>query len=242
MSERLRWREASIERIVPRTPDIVSVLLRADLPRSVAGQHVDVRLTAPDGYQAQRSYSISSAPGSASTELIIERLEGGEVSPFFHEIAQADDVIEVRGPIGGYFVWRKDDGGPLLLVAGGSGIAPLMAIVRDLAVAAPDTPALLIHSARRSEDLVFRDELLDLQARLPAFGFVAVTTRETPEREGDYGRRIDRTMLAEVLGKWGVPPSLVYVCGSNPFVENVASGLVDEGVPPQVIRTERYGA
>src|SRR5206468_10076052 len=150
-----RWHEAVIERIVHRTPRITSVFLRAPIGAHVAGQHVDVRLTAPDGYQAQRSYSIASAPGTEAIELAIERLEHGEVSPFFHEVARPGDTVEVRGPIGGHFVWRAEDGGPILLIAGGSGIVPLMAIARHRATAALETIALLVYSARTWEELVF---------------------------------------------------------------------------------------
>ena len=130
-----RWHEAEIEKVVRATPRIVSVFLKAPIARHVAGQHLDVRLTAPDGYEAQRSYSIASAPGEARIELLIEKLDDGEVSPYFHEVARAGDTFDVRGPLGGHFIWRAQDGGPVLLVAGGSGIAPLMAIVRDWASA-----------------------------------------------------------------------------------------------------------
>jgi ferredoxin-NADP reductase len=139
-----RWQEAVIERIVPRTPRVISVFLRVRLDAYVAGQHVDVRLTAPDGYQAQRSYSIASAPGAKDIELAIERLEDGEVSPFFHEVARPGDTIEVRGPIGGHFIWRAEDGGPILLIGGGSGVVPLMAIVREWSATEPKTPVLLV--------------------------------------------------------------------------------------------------
>src|SRR5271166_3293922 len=141
-----RWQEAVIDRLVRRTSRVLSVFLQVELGASVAGQHLDVRLTAPDGYQAQRSYSIASAPGSDEIELAIERLDDGEVSPYFHEVAQPGDTIEVRGPIGGHFVWRTADGGPTLLVAGGSGIVPLMAIIRDCLATGPETPMLLAYS------------------------------------------------------------------------------------------------
>ena len=149
-----RWQEALIERLLPRTPRVISVFLRAGLGPHEAGQHIDVRLTAPDGYQAQRSYSIASAPGSEIIELAIERLEDGEVSPYFHDIARPGDAIEVRGPIGGHFIWRGQDGGPLLLVAGGSGIVPLMAMLRHRTTVAPDTRALLVYSARNDQALL----------------------------------------------------------------------------------------
>ena len=145
----LRWQQAAIERIVRQTPRVVSVFLRTALGPHAAGQHVDIRLTAPDGYEAQRSYSIASAPGAPEIELAIERLEEGEVSPYFHEIARPGDTFEVRGPIGGHFVWRAQDGGPLLLIGGGSGVVPLMAIARHRANTAPSTQTLLAYSARQ---------------------------------------------------------------------------------------------
>jgi len=207
----------------------------------VAGQHVDVRLTAPDGYQAQRSYSIASAPGSGEVELVIERLENGEVSPYFHEVAQPGDTIEVRGPIGGHFVWRAADGGPTLLVAGGSGVVPLMAITRDWLVTGTETPMLLAYSARTWEELVFRDELLDIQARQPNFTFIATTTRGSRHRPEDFDRRVDRALLREVLTRWNGTAHAVYICGSNAFVEAATTGLVLEAVPAERIRTERFG-
>src|SRR4029453_11997827 len=142
----LRWQEAVIERIIPQTARVISIFLRADLGLHAAGQHLDIRLTAPDGYQAQRSYSIASAPGADSIELAIERLEGGEISPYFHEVAQPGDSIEVRGPIGGHFIWRAEDGGPILLIGGGSGEVPLMAMLGYRAAMAPETSALLVYS------------------------------------------------------------------------------------------------
>lgn len=236
-----RWQQASIERITHPTPNIASVLLNGPLRRHVAGQHLDVRLSAPDGYQAQRSYSIASAPGAPAIELIIEKLDEGEVSPYFHEVAQAGDTIDVRGPIGGHFIWRAEDGGPLLLIAGGSGVAPLMAIARERAATDPGIPALLLYSARTWEDLVFREELMEIQARQPEFRFIAVTTRGSSPRPGDFGRRIDPSLVQEILARWDRKPAQVYVCGSNAFVEAATFSLVAEGVPAGRIRTERYG-
>lgn len=249
------WREAIIERIVPRTARISSFYLRVPWPGHVAGQHVDVRLTAPDGYQAQRSYSVASASGAspaepsaaatdqASIELIIDRLDDGEVSPFFHDVAQLGDAIELRGPLGGHFVWRPADGGPLLLIAGGSGIVPLMAMVRDWAAMPPATasPALLICSARTWEDIVCPDEWTALQAARPDFGFIAVTTRGSQHRDTDITRRLDATLLRNILTGWGHTPRHAYICGSNAFVESVAGGLTAAGLRPEIIRTERYG-
>ena len=236
-----RWQEAVIERIEPRTSRVISVFLRVPLGPHVAGQHVDVRLTAPDGYQAQRSYSIASAPGSAHIELAIERLEDGEVSPFFHEVARPGDTIEVRGPIGGHFVWRATDGGPIVLIAGGSGIVPLRAIVRDWSIMEAKTAVLLVYSARTWEELVFRDELIDVEAREPNFTFIATTTRGPKHRPQDLDRRLDRLLLRDVLTLWGCAVRDTYVCGSNAFVEAVTTSLVTEIGSPERIRTERYG-
>ncbi len=236
-----RWSEAVIERIAPQTARVVSVFLRASLARHVAGQHLDIRLTAPDGYQARRSYSIASTPGDALIELAIERLDNGEVSPYFHEIAQPGDTIEVRGPIGGHFTWRPGEGGPLLLLAGGSGMAPLMSILRDRAAAAPNQEAMLVYSARRWEELIFRDELLDMADVSPAFAFTVATTRGPRRRPGDVERRLDRSLLREMLARWARTPRAIYVCGATPFVEAVAGGLVQEGQLPALIRAERFG-
>jgi ferredoxin-NADP reductase len=235
------WHEAVIERIEPQTPRVKSIFLRTSIEPHEAGQHIDVRLTAPDGYSAQRSYSIASAPGSKSVELAVERLENGEVSPFLDDVAQPGDPIEIRGPIGGHFIWRGEDGGPLLLIAGGSGVAPLMAMLRHRAAVAPDTHALLVYSTRTWQELIFRDELLAAEQRDPRFRLVVTTTRDARHRPSDYERRLDGPTLMEIVGRWAQSPSHVYVCGATSFVETVADALVAEGIPAGDIRTERYG-
>ncbi len=237
----LYWQQAVIERIVRQTPRVISVFLRVPIGQFVAGQHVDVRLTAPDGYQAQRSYSIASGPEAEVIELAIERLEDGEVSPYFHEVAQPGDTIEIRGPIGGHFIWRAEDGGPILLIGGGSGVVPLTAIVRDWSMAQPKMPVLLIYSARTWEELIFRDELLNIDARELDFTFVVATTRGPRHRPQDLDRRLDRSLLHDLLTRWAHTARDVYVCGSNVFVEAVTESLVQEAIPPARIRTERYG-
>ena len=236
-----RWQQAVIERVVHQTPRVTSVFLRSALGPYEAGQHVDVRLTAPDGYQAERSYSIASAPGAGSIELAIERLEGGEVSPYFDKVAMPGDTIEIRGPIGGHFVWRNVDGGPLLLIGGGSGVVPLMAMARYRATAALKTAALLVYSLRTWEELIFRDDLVGERASEPNFELVVTTTRGPRHRAHDFDHRLDRSLLREILARWGRTPRHVYVCGANAFVEAVTSALVLEALPPQIIRTERYG-
>ena len=238
-----RWQEATITAVLPRTPRIVSIFLRSSLGAYHAGQHVDVRLTAPDGYAAERSYSIASAPGAGQIELAIERLDDGEVSPFFFDVAATGDTIDIRGPIGGHFVWQHDDGGPLLLIGGGSGVVPLVSIARHRAATSPQTQALLIYSARTWEDLAFRDELLDLQSGDDNFKLVFATTRGPRRRPGDVEQRLDARVLHDIVARWSPAqtPRHIYVCGSNRFVEAMTGGLVQDGVAPERIRAERYG-
>jgi ferredoxin-NADP reductase len=235
------WQSALIERVVHRTPRVASLFLRSPLARHEAGQHLDIKLTAPDGYQAQRSYSIASAPGAPSIELAVERLDNGEVSPFLTDVARPGDTIEVRGPIGGHFIWRAEDGGPLLLVAGGSGVAPLMAMLRHRATASPGTAALLAYSVRTWDEIIFRDELLSAEADDPNLRLVVTTTREPRHRPADLEQRLDRERLREILARWAHTPRHVYVCGATAFVESVATALVAEGIPADLVRTERYG-
>ena len=235
------WHDAVIERIEQRTPRVKSFYLRAPMARHVAGQHVDVRLTAPDGYAAQRSYSIASAPGADTTELALERLEDGEVSTFLHDVAIPGDTIELRGPIGGHFTWSAELGGPLLLVAGGSGIVPLMSILRARAAAASEIEVLLIYSARTWDDLIFRDELLAMEGADPRLTVVVATTRELPRRQQDLGTRLDDDGLRTILSAWDRSPGPVYVCGATAFVEVVTRGLIAAGLRAELVRTERYG-
>lgn len=236
-----RWTEAVVRRIQPLTPRVIGVVLDTPLAAPLAGQHVDVRLTASDGYQAQRSYSIASAPGADGLELAIERLPDGKVSSFFFDAAQPGDTLEIRGPVGSRFVWRESDGGPLLLVAGGSGIAPLMAMLRHRRTHARDVAALLLYSARTWEDVIFRDELVAAAADDPAFAFVAAITRAPAARPGDYDRRLDAASLRDALDRWGHVPRHAYVCGSNAFVEGITAALVAQGLSPRTIRAERFG-
>jgi len=201
---------------------------------------VDVRLTAEDGYQAQRSYSIASAPEDEHLALTVERLEDGEVSPYLVGELRPGDELELRGPIGGYFVWEQTLGGPLLLIAGGSGIVPLRAMLRHHRAAGSDVPARLLYSARSLEDVIYGDELTSL-ASGDAVDVHFTLTRAQPEGWQGYARRVDRELLEEVA--W--PPSarpLVYVCGPTAFVETVAEALVELGHEPGMIKTERFGA
>ena len=238
---RLEWRAARVLTTRAETPHVRTLVL--DVPKwpgHRAGQHVDLRLTAEDGYQAQRSYSIASPPGIAHIELTIERLDDGEVSPYLSDILREDDIIEVRGPIGGYFVWEPSLQRRLALIAGGSGIVPLMAMLRHRAVNPGSGSALLLYSARSAEDLIYHNELDDLAARDAELDITFTLTRQQPLDWRGYGRRIDRDMLREVL--W--PPGQaqrVYVCGPTSMVESVATQLVELGYAAQDILTERFG-
>jgi len=200
-----------------------------------AGQHLDVRLTAEDGYRAERSYSIGSPPGEP-VAITVERLDDGEVSPYLTEELRTGDALELRGPIGGYFVWGPEDGGPLLLVAGGSGVVPLMAMLRHRHAAGIDVPARLLYSSRTLEDVIYRAELDALDAEV-----VYTLTREQPPGWTGYARRVDAELLAEVAWPAEQDPR-VFVCGPTPFVETVAGTLVELGYPPQRVKTERFGA
>jgi ferredoxin-NADP reductase len=236
-----RWQQATVVGVTRQTPRVISVFLQTSIPRHEAGQHVDVRLTAPDGYAAQRSYSIASAPGEVPLELVIEALPDGEVSPYFHDVAQRGDVIELRGPIGGHFVWQGGDRQPLLLVGGGSGVVPLMSILRHRARTGSNGRALLIYSTRSADEIIFRDELIALEARDASFGLVLAITRGVAPRVGDYERRIDASAMHDILARWQARPASTYVCGSNIFVEAATRALSAEGIDAASIRTERYG-
>jgi ferredoxin-NADP reductase len=239
MVEPLRWQVATVRDIRPETERVTTFTLALpDWRPHRAGQHYDVRLTADDGYQAQRSYSIASPPSRmGEIDLGIERIDDGEVSPYFHDVLVEDDQVEVRGPIGGYFVWEPGFGGPLLLVGGGSGVVPLMAMLRERDATGGGIPATLLHSSRTIGDVIYRKELDGLN---DAVTVVHTLTREHPAGWTGYSRRIDEPMLAEVLAAAG-PEPLVYVCGPTLLVEAAANGLAALGVPPGRIRTERFG-
>jgi ferredoxin-NADP reductase len=242
MKRPLEWQIATITAIRPETPNVKTFTLTLPqwLPHR-AGQHYDIRLTAPDGYQAQRSYSIASAPErTGEIELTVERLEDGEVSSYLHDVLVVGDQIEMRGPIGGYFVWEAGLGGPLLLIAGGSGVVPLMAMLRHRAAASSAVPTRLLYSSRTPADVIYRDELETLQAANSGLAIVHTFTREQPPGWRGYARRIDPPMLREVIGPLGQAPQ-TYICGPTLLVEGAANGLAQLGVPPAQIRTERFG-
>lgn len=238
---RLPWRPAVITRIVGDTPRVKSFFLRPDgWPGFRAGQHVDVRLTAVGGYQAQRSYSIGSAPEDGEIELVIERLDNGEVSAFFHEAAQPGDTIEVRGPIGSHFTWGREDGGPVLLVGGGSGVVPLVSILRHRANVAPDVPATLVYSARDMQEVIFRDELFARADADPLLSVILTLTREKPLDPRIRHGRVSEALFREVIVRQGVPAH-TYACGSSGFVDSATRAIIDAGVDFATVRSERYG-
>ena len=203
-----------------------------------AGQHVDVRLTADDGYQAQRSYSIASSAGGSRVELTVELIDDGEVSPYLTEEAQVGDRFELRGPVGGYFVWDPNPGGPVLLVGAGSGVVPLMAMVRQRAADGDKVGTRLLYSARSWDDVIYRDELERQVQGGDGLEIVYTLTREQQPGWNGYDRRVDRELLAEVAVE-GL--ALTFVCGPTPFVEAVAEALVGLGHEPSRIKTERFG-
>ena len=235
---RVVWQTATVREIIQETERARTLVLDVpEWPGHRAGQHVDVRLTAPDGYQAQRSYSIASAPEVGAVELTIELVENGEVSPYLLEVVEVGDQLELRGPIGGYFTWSADQGGPLLLVAGGSGLVPLMAMLRHRAARRSDAPASLLVSTRAPADLLYREELASLEPR-ENLRVERTYTREPPPGWTGWARRVDGEMLAEF---GATPGAHTFVCGPTPFVEAVATALVDLGHDPESVHAERFG-
>jgi ferredoxin-NADP reductase len=235
---RLTWQLGTVDEVVDETARVRTIVLDVpDWPGHRAGQHVDVRLTAEDGYQAAREYSIASAPGEP-VAITVERLDDGEVSPYLTQELRAGDAIELRGPVGGYFVWSPEDGGPLLLVAGGSGIVPLRAMLRHRRRTGSDVPVRLLYSSRSLEDVIYRAEL---DERAEGVEVIHTLTRAQPPGWTGYARRVDAALLGEVAWLAGEDP-LAFVCGPTSFVEAVAAGLVELGYPPERVKTERFGA
>ena len=243
LAQTVPWQSCVITEIVQQTPGIKSFFLRLSKPFAhVAGQHVDVRLTAPDGYSAMRSYSIASwAISSPTIELAIERLPDGEVSQFFHDVAVIGDEIELRGPLGGHFLWPELAIEPVLLIGAGSGLVPLMAMIRQRRALSQVVPTALLLSARTAEDVLFSEELHSVEISDPAFVLALAITREKPIRASDYARRIDGVMVKEILAQLHGKPTQVFVCGSNGFVNVATDGALLAGLDPSIIKTERYG-
>ncbi len=234
------WRAATVRELIEETPHAQTLVLDVPgWPGHVAGQHVDVRLTAEDGYQASRSYSLASAPEDGQVAITVEEIADGEVSPYLVQEVRPGDGFDVRGPVGGHFTWSVERGGPLLLVGGGSGLVPLMAMLRHHAARDGDADVRLLLSARSLEDVLYREELERLGER-DGVDVQITLTRERPRRWGGHDRRIDAEMLAGL----GPPPAAaphVFVCGPTPFVETAADLLVQLGHAPRAIRAERFG-
>ena len=236
----MNWRIGTVVDVQAETDRTASIVLSVpDWPGHRAGQHVDVRLTAEDGYQAQRSYSIASAPEDEGLVLTVERLDDGEVSSYLVGELRTGDELELRGPVGGYFVWDGSPAGPLMLIGGGSGIVPLRAMLRHRIAQGSAVPVRLLYSARAPGDLIYRDELV-AAAREPGVDIRFTLTRERPDGWNGYDRRIDRELIADAVWAPADRP-LVYVCGPTAFVEVAADALVSLGHEPGRIRTERFG-
>ncbi|MGA8426063.1 MAG: ferredoxin reductase [Candidatus Dormiibacterota bacterium] len=242
VQRRLTWRLAEVTQLVAETPRVRSLVLEVPgWPGHRAGQHLDVRLTAEDGYQAERSYSIASAPDAGERLVVtVERLDDGEVSPYLTEELRVGDQLQLRGPIGGYFVWDLEMGGPLMLIAGGSGICPLMAMLRRRANGGSKVPTRLLYSSRSIEDVIYRDELDRLGAADVGLEVINTLTRVHPPNWTGRSGRIDEAMLSDVVWSPNDRP-LMYVCGPTPLVEHVADALVSLGHDPDRVRTERFG-
>ena len=238
---RLNWTLGEVAELIDETPRVRSIVLDVpDWPGHRAGQHVDVRLTAEDGYQAQRSYSIASAPEDRYLAITVERLPDGEVSSYLFGELRPGDAFELRGPIGGYFVWEARMGGRLLLVAGGSGVVPLMSMLRHREASGDSAGARLLYSSRSWEDVIYAGELERLSREPNGPEVVHTLTRTQPPAWTGYARRIDGAMLAETAWPASSMPT-AFVCGPTPFVESVAGSLVLLGYPPTSVKTERFG-
>ncbi|HEU0246536.1 MAG TPA: ferredoxin reductase [Gaiellaceae bacterium] len=238
---RLNWALGEVTELIDETSRVRSIVLDvANWPGHRAGQHVDVRLTAEDGYQAQRSYSIASAPEDSHLAITVELLPDGEVSSYLFGELRRGDQLELRGPIGGYFVWEASRGGPLQLVGGGSGIVPLMSMLRHREAAGASVGARLVYSSRSWDDVIYRDELQGLSGGSNGPEVFHTLTRSQPPGWTGYARRVDGAMLSETAWPASSSPT-AFICGPTPFVESVASALVLLGYPATSVKTERFG-
>ena len=239
---RLSWQFGEVVEKKAETAQAMSVTIAVPhWPGHRAGQHVDVRLTAEDGYSTERSYSIASpSEADGHITLTVERLDDGEVSPYLVDELRVGDKVELRGPIGGYFVWEAQMGGPLLLVAGGSGVVPLMAMIRQRNILSSTVPTRLLYSARSYDEIIYRDELASLISQNTGLDVIYTLTRMQPAHWTGYHRRVDNDLLRDVAWAGSEKP-LAYVCGPTQFVETVAQGLLSVGYEPERVKTERFG-
>ena len=238
IQRRLTWQIAKVSAHVRDTPRCWRISFDAEIGAWLPGQHVDVRLTAPDGYQAQRSYSIASAPEEGSLDLVVERLDDGEVSPYLTDELRVGDAIELRGPIGGYFVWQAARGGPVQLIAGGSGVAPFLSMLEHHRASGAEARLSLLYSARTADDIIARDRLDEHRRR--GVEIDITLTREAPDGWSGRIGRVDPAMLADAVIPASAEPQ-VFVCGPTAFVEGVAEALVAQGHVPAMVKTERFG-
>ena len=238
----ISWQLATVKDIRVENPTVKTFTLT--LPHwspYQAGQHYDIRLTAPDGYQAERSYSIASEPGQTGIiELTVEKLDEGEISSFLHDGVIIGDQLEIRGPIGGYFIWKPEQTRSLLLLAGGSGVVPLMSMIRHRAATGADVFITLLYSVRSPQQVIYADELMERAQQDKDLEVIFAYTRTAPEQWTGYQQRLDETILKQVLQKYATPP-VAYICGPTAFVENVANILVGLGLPATDVLTERFG-
>jgi ferredoxin-NADP reductase len=243
MRQPLDWQIATLKNIKPENAKVKSfTFVLPNWTQHLAGQHYDIRLTAEDGYQAQRSYSIASEPElKGQIDLTIERIDDGEVSTYLHDVLLPGDRLEMRGPIGGYFIWEAGSSSqPLVLIGGGSGVVPLMSILRHRRQAGSKTPARLLYSARTLEDVIYYNELEKLQADGSGLEVFYTLTRAQPPNWKGFNRRIDDQMLQEIIKPFNKSPQ-IFICGPTLLVEAAANSMVKLNIPPAQIRTERFG-
>lgn len=237
------WQTAIIEQITRETPTVKTFRLRPSRWITFkAGQHLEMRLTALDGYSAQRSYSIGSSPDNSGVyDVTIEQLKDGEVSGWFHDVAETGDQLEIRGPFGGHFIWKPADQDPILLVAGGSGVVPIMSMIRHRARSAPDTPATLLYGARTWDGVIYRDELVSREQWEPHLSVLFALSRGEATRPEDFASRINLAIVSAAIDRLKTAPKVSYICGSNAFAEAAAQLLLQAGIDARSIRIERFG-